>query len=264
MIRERIRLLEEIALASWPAAVVQPLDGWLLRFNDGVTRRANSVWPNGTGHGPPLPSKLAAVEAFYRERGLPPRYQISPASEPDDLDALLGERGYRRVAPTLVQTTLLEGMTAEADPGVVVCDGFDEDWFAAYCEAEHYSPHEVVGRGAILRRIVGAGFALLRVDGEPVAVGLGVRAGDWLGVFSMATRPPFRRRGAATAVLHALAHWGRGHGARQAYLQVMEDNRPALALYDRFGFRTLYCYHYRELPLGFTFRARGAPRERET
>src|SRR5262249_43268692 len=147
---------------SWPAAVVQPLDGWLLRFNDGVTRRANSAWPNGDGHGQPLPSKLAAVEAFYRERGRPARYQISPASHPDDLDAVLAGRGYLRVAPTLVQTAALEGMAAGPDAGVVVRDGFDEDWFATYCEAENCSPREVAGRGAILRRIVGGGFALLR------------------------------------------------------------------------------------------------------
>jgi N-acetylglutamate synthase len=248
MTRQRIRLIEEIALASWPAAVVQPFDGWLLRFNDGITRRANSVWPNGAGHGQPLPSKLAAVEAFYRQRGLPARYQISPASEPDDLDTVLAGRGYLRVAPTLVQTAPLERMATGPDAGVVVRDGFDEDWFATYCRAENCNPREGVGREAILRRIVGGGFALLRVDGEPAAVGLGVRAGAWLGVFSMATPPPFRRRGAATTVLQTLARWGRRHGASQAYLQVMEDNRPALALYAGLGFRTLYSYHYREQP----------------
>jgi N-acetylglutamate synthase len=250
MTREPIRRLEGVALASWPAAVVQPLDGWLLRFNDGVTRRANSALPNGSSSGLPLHEKLAAVEAFYRERGVPPRLQISPASQPEDLDAILAGCGYRRVAPTLVQTAPLEGMTTVEEGGAIVSEAFDEAWFATYCQAENFNPREVAGRRDILRRIVGGGFALLRFDSEPVAVGLGVRAGDWLGFFSMATRPEFRRRGAATAVLGSLAHWGRRHGARQAFLQVMEDNHAALSLYARLGFRTFYSYHYRELTPG--------------
>jgi ribosomal protein S18 acetylase RimI-like enzyme len=73
---------------------------------------------------------------------------------------------------------------------------------------------------------------------------------DWIGLFCMATRPEFRRRGAATAVLRALAGWGRHQGAARAYLQVMDDNLPARSLYARAGFETLYHYHYREAPVG--------------
>ena len=63
----------------------------------------------------------------------------------------------------------------------------------------------------------------------------------------MATQPAFRRQGAAGAILHALARWGQAHGATQIYLQVMQDNQPALALYAGAGFETLYRYHYRVL-----------------
>ena len=37
--------------------------------------------------------------------------------------------------------------------------------------------------------------------------------------------------------------WDRG--ARCAYLQVDAGNAPALAAYRKFGFETLYEYHYR-------------------
>ncbi len=41
-----VRHIEGLALRAWPAAEQQSLDGWRLRFNAGVTRRANSVsWP---------------------------------------------------------------------------------------------------------------------------------------------------------------------------------------------------------------------------
>jgi RimJ/RimL family protein N-acetyltransferase len=55
----------------------------------------------------------------------------------------------------------------------------------------------------------------------------------------------WRRQGAATAVLHALASWADKQHAHGLYLQVMRDNLAALALYERVGFTPLYDYHYR-------------------
>ena len=56
--------------------------------------------------------------------------------------------------------------------------------------------------------------------------------------------PNFRRQGYATAVLHALAAWAKAREADQIYLQVMEENTAAKALYTRAGFRTGYQYAY--------------------
>jgi GNAT superfamily N-acetyltransferase len=61
----------------------------------------------------------------------------------------------------------------------------------------------------------------------------------------MGTRPEARRRGAATAVLHALAAWAAANGCPRSYLQVEEDNPGARALYARAGFTDAYRYHYR-------------------
>jgi GNAT superfamily N-acetyltransferase len=101
-------------------------------------------------------------------------------------------------------------------------------------------------RGTLQRIQARTGYALLRREGVPVALGLGVLERDWLGIFSMATHPEFRRQGAATAILHALATWGQQCGAARAYLQVMEGNTAAVAAYARAGLDTLYQYHYRE------------------
>jgi GNAT superfamily N-acetyltransferase len=54
-----------------------------------------------------------------------------------------------------------------------------------------------------------------------------------------------RRRGAASSILAALAGWAQAGGAARAYLQVVEANEPAVRLYARAGFATLYGYHYR-------------------
>ena len=63
--------LEQLSRAAWPAAQVDDLDGWQLRFNDGVTRRANSVWPNIHRGEIPILKKITAVEQFYESKKLP-------------------------------------------------------------------------------------------------------------------------------------------------------------------------------------------------
>jgi ribosomal protein S18 acetylase RimI-like enzyme len=249
-----ILALDEAAAHAWPAAETLSLDGWQLRYSAGVTRRANSVWPQRAVTGGELAQNVVQVEQFYTERGLPARYQISPASQPADLDDQLAARGYAAVARTAVQTAELSAILRQTRPlrtqpdfAVEVMEEFDPSWFAAFRRAE---PGAATQDGVLIelfQRIQpNRAFALLRIDDEPAAVGMGVLAGAWLGIFCMATVAEFRRRGAASAVLRTLAIWAGLYDATDAYLQVMDENTAAQALYRRVGFQTLYQYHYRE------------------
>lgn len=249
----QIQQLETLAANAWPAVEVAELAGWRLRHAAGVTRRANSVWPNGAVSDLALAEKVAAVEAFYCARHQPARYQISPAMQPADLDQYLAAHGYAAVARTAVQVAALTTILTNTPPlrlhpefVIEVAEEFDEGWFAAYGDfAEEDGGFAT--RREIIRRIPGlTGFALLRIDGQPAAVGLGVVEAGWLGVFCMGTAPTFRRRGAARAVLRTLAIWAQMQGAEAAYLQVMDSNAAARPLYAGAGFQTLYHYHYRE------------------
>ena len=101
-------------------------------------------------------------------------------------------------------------------------------------------------RQSILRRIaLPCGYVTLHRDGAPIAVALGVVEAGWLGIFNLVTLPAYRRQGAARALLAALAAWAADQGAINAYLQVMERNAVARALYAAAGFTTAYGYHYR-------------------
>jgi GNAT superfamily N-acetyltransferase len=252
-----ILTLETLAANAWPAAENRPLGGWRLRATQGVTRRANSVWPNATEAGIGLAEKLLAVEDFYRQRGQPARYQICPAMQPLDLDERLAAQGYCSVARTAVQVTALQNILRQTAPlrsqpsfVVELSETFDEEWFAAYCAVEHNNDPANPVRRAILQRIAPTtGFVTLRIEDEIAAVGLGVLEAQWLGIFCMATQTPFRRRGAANAILRTLAIWAQMNGATHAYLQVMEENQAAQTVYTRVGFVTLYHYHYREKAL---------------
>lgn len=247
-----IRFIEELAANAWPAEIVQGVDGWRLRFNQNVTRRANSAWPNETGGCHSLEEKIALVEDFYIRWGCPPRYHICPAAQPANLDEILASRGYISDARTAVQTASLETILAhtQANPAytVIISNSVNDDWFDLYSQGEHISLATAAVRRGILQRIgPQTGFATVQIDGQPAAAGMGVVERGWLGLFSLITHPNFRRRGAATRLIHALAQWGQTHQANQVYLQVMADNAPALSLYAWLGFETLYHYHYREL-----------------
>ena len=248
-----IATLESISANAWPAAETTHLDGWRLRYTGGVTRRANSVWPNVHGGSKPLDAKLAAVEDFYAQHGAPAIYQICDAMQPADLDDILAARGYTAAAHSHVQTAPIATMLAALPPlrtyptfEVEISESFDEAWFALFAASEQVDAHGAAMRRTILKRIEPArAFTLLRAGGEPAAVGLGVVEEGWLGIFCMSTRPALRRQGAARAILRTLALWSQLYDAEQAYLQVMQHNTAALALYAALGFATAYDYHYR-------------------
>jgi len=246
----QIRLIEELAANAWPAAFVQTVNGWRLRYTHDVTRRANSVWPNVRTEPRDLSATFRLVEAFYAQYGLPARYQICPAAQPAELDAMLAARGYTHEARTAVQMASVASMVRQplsTTHDVQIVKRFDESWFAGYCQAEGHAGEAAAVRAGIVRRIAGrTGYAWIAVNAQPVAVGLGVVERGWLGLFCISTHAGFRRRGAAAAIVHGLAQWAQQqHGARHAYVQVMAENAAANQLYGRFGFRTLYHYHYR-------------------
>jgi hypothetical protein len=129
--------IERCVLNAWPGQEVHALDGWRLRAAGGITGRANSVWPNEHSNALSIADKMAAVEQFYSERGLAPRYQITPAAQPAELDEMLAQRGYQLVSPTYVQVAPLKDVFQSTPPlrlfptfKVEVTEQFDEDWFS--------------------------------------------------------------------------------------------------------------------------------------
>jgi ribosomal protein S18 acetylase RimI-like enzyme len=247
-----IRRLDELAVRALPARFVRVLDGWRLRHQPSTAiRRANSVWP--ADHGAmPIAEKVIAVEEFYRRRKLRPSYQISPASQPGNLDAELEKRGYGLEAPTLVQVADLShkgGRPAADLHFVAVLDVPTERWLAANSEVQNLGPGDADAWGEILHAIgTRAAYAMVERAGRPMAVGRAVLEDGWIGIFGMETHADQRRKGAATSVLQALWRWGQEQGARRAFLQVVEENMTARAVYARFGFETAYAYHYRKAP----------------
>ncbi len=247
---ERIRQIEEAAARAWPAEERVEREGWVRRASAGVTRRANSVLPVRWNPEASLSREVREVEAWYCARGLPVRFQMSPAAEPEALDAFLEARVYEITDRTQIQTVSLERLIRHsALPIKVELSSERSDlWEEVFAGAEELSPHAFRHRRRLLSRIPQpVAFAIASFREEPVAVGLCAVEGDWAGLFGLATLPEWRRRGAGTAIIRALAVWSAENGAHQMYLQVRDDNDTAQRFYHRLGFELAYYYHYREL-----------------
>ena len=76
-----IRSIEELSMNAWPAMQTLHYDGWVLRFADGYTKRANSVYPLYPSE-INVDEKIDFCESFYRRPGPADRFQIDRRQHP--------------------------------------------------------------------------------------------------------------------------------------------------------------------------------------
>lgn len=248
-----IRTLEPRARRAWPALEEARLEGWILRAAAGITRRSNSF--HAEHDVVDVPRALERARAWFAARDLPLRAYLTPASRPEGLEARLVAEGWERETGALVQVADLPlGPRAPAEsceaaaPLLHAAGRLEDEWLerlAAWRELDE--PSRLVHR-RILGRVPGPCAFVTVGDGTARAVGLAVRDGPWVGLFDLVTDPAVRRAGWGRRLVGALLAWGLDAGARRAYLQVQDDNGPALALYAGLGFRTAYAYSYRRSP----------------
>lgn len=238
-----IEALERIADRAWPAAERSSLGSWILNASTGWSGRLNASWPLGE---PPLPLAEAvdAVEAWYAERGLPPVFK--PAGPLPELEAELAARGYRARTPTLMMVADIPDVTRPER--VRVADTVGEAFERVFLGTQD-NAQDAAERMAAFHRIARPRvFASIEVEGASVAIGGSAVEDDWAGVFGMRTLAAWRRQGLAQDIVAALMAGAREAGATKSYLQVEAPNAPAIALYERFGFRTVFAYSYWDKP----------------
>lgn len=238
------RHIEEAALNAWPALHTLVYDGWLLRFANGYTKRANSVVPLYTGT-QPLDEKIAYCEHMYQQQKQPVIFRLPLFVEGvDELDAALAEKGYQYLDETIVQVSDL-GQAAYTQPDRAYNMLYPDHWLPMYHQMEQgrtdSETHE-----RILQAIMNPTCYIAIIEGQNVACGLGVYECGYVGLFDIVTDPAHRQQGYGMDVVQSLLAWGQEvYDADYAYLQVMADNAPALGLYSKFGFEECYRYWYR-------------------
>jgi predicted GNAT family acetyltransferase len=182
---------------------------------------------------------------------LPTLYRLTPWSHPAGLDAALGARGYEAFGETLVQAAVLERPPAlpDHDDSVTVQAPDASEFVDAVGDLRDSTPlQREAHRERMQNSPLGKRHAVVRAEGRVVCTAQVAVEDDLVGVFDVVTAPDARRRGYATLACASLLSWAWQHGAQFAYLQVTADNTAAIASYRRFGFATVYTYHYRGRP----------------
>ena len=170
---------------------------------------------------------------------------------PAGLDELLDERGYHRFDHSLVLSKDLKSDSDSFSPNPHLESREVEHWLDEYVRLSRSPMSRRDAHLAILERIPGnALFGVLIPDGSenPVAAGLAVTEGDYIGLFDIVTDPDHRNRGHGAALVNALLASAVATGAKTAYLQVVSENSAAIALYRKLGFSEAYHYWYRIPP----------------
>ncbi|MCR9144277.1 MAG: GNAT family N-acetyltransferase [bacterium] len=260
-----IRMLEEFSLNAWPALQQLHLNGWLLRFADGFSRRANSVqplYPAAAGSDPEteIETKIELCEGVYAARGLRPIFRITPVAQPGALDSVLASRGYRREGESIVLTRRLQtpddrglqpsGFDDEA-PGanVMLCESLlreGEEWLKGVTEIRERPAKSIaVFRNILSGVLTRSCYVLLQSEERAAACAMGVLQQNWVGILEVARGAEFRGRGYGRAALNLVEDWAAAYGTSGAYLACEATNRPALQMYHDAGYAEAYRYWYR-------------------
>lgn len=230
---------------AWPALETMVYDGWVLRFANGYTRRANSVNPIYASS-IDLDTKISCCEGIYTQKGLRTIFKLTRDVFPPDLDPVLENRGYAREAETSVQILMLDSLRSEIDGRVDISDRLDDAWLDAFfrmsgADAKYRDTlSSILTRGPIQRC-----FARIERSRTIVACGLGVREDTTVGLFEIIVDQRLRGMGLGRLITEGILAWAKKAGAETSYLQVMVENKTALALYEKLGFREEYRYWYR-------------------
>jgi ribosomal protein S18 acetylase RimI-like enzyme len=206
----------------------------------------------------PFDRRLGELITLMGGLGRRPHLVVAPSvARPVDLGSRLRDHGFRDVGGGRLM--VLDGPVAEPEPhataaldasveierhvrpgarGTRLADEAAELLCAAFDVDPLARPRLATD---LLRTFDAAAFHLylVRVEGLPVAVAKRTSFDGATHLSSIGTRPGWRGRGLGTLVTAAAARDATAEGCRWTYLTVFPDNRRAIAVYDRLGFRSV-------------------------
>jgi N-acetylglutamate synthase len=233
------------ALASSWEHLVGAMPGWARREGGVLAAATGVALPNCNGvwaeQIDPDEVLVASLLSQVAEAGLPYCLQLRPGTK----IALTKLPAARRMMPDAqVPLMVLEGPGA-LDAAQQV-DGLNIRELAPEAAQEHVAiaargfggPEELMAQLATpaLLGMPGVRCYVGEVDGEPVTTGIGLTLAPFVGIFSIATPPPYRGRGYAGAVTARATADGLAGGAQWAWLQSSPAGYP---VYSRLGFKTV-------------------------
>jgi len=234
--------IEHASYYSWPALEQIDNGGWILRFANGYTKRANSVnvLSAETDH---MTQRIIQCEEAYHSRNLPCIFRLLSFNDNADVIAILDQREYDRRDHSLVLIQdLRDKVFASSQPTFLTC----EEWLPIYCRlGEKELPNHATHMEMLKKINHKTLFAVLQKDHKDLSCALGVLCNEYFGLFDMVTHPDYRNQGHGAELITSMLTWAKQQGAVTAYLQVVSDNIPGVRLYNKLGYKPGYEYFYK-------------------
>ena len=254
---EEIKKLQEILMNCWPAHYYYFLNGWVMCFTEGVTSRANSVFPlNYTGDTYSLERDIKFVEKAYQACNLPTIFTIPDYFEPKNLDVKLIEHGYQQlgcITHTMIIT--VQGLRNEINNDEFSYIFHSErvnkiSTFLSKFSKRDLQSQNVLDRLANRIIIPQKRYIVAEYGNKVVGTLMGILdPHGFLYLAEVLVDPDFRQQKIATSMyFKTINEWGIPNGVKKIWLQVEIENMEAMNLYTKLGFEKAYSYYYLEKP----------------
>jgi N-acetylglutamate synthase len=239
---EIVRATEERLVNVWPAVETLFMDGWVVRFANGYSGRANSA--SAVVQGARMDDALLAeIERLYRAADLPPAVRVTPVCDPG-VEPLLLARGYRIRDEAHIMILDLAAHRGRTPAACVTLDSAPgAGWLAGVSAHQSPDKRNRDHLAAIVGRIrVPAAFATLATEGQSVGFAMCAIDRGWAEIGSVVLDQAMRGKGLGRLLMESLLAWAAGQGAHGAFLQVAAPNTVARSLYASQGFRAIGGY----------------------
>jgi ribosomal protein S18 acetylase RimI-like enzyme len=246
----QVRRLEAVSFRSFPATSTHYDGTWAIRLTGGhPAKRLNSVNPLDPSDHAYVDARLELAKRKFDSFGRPLVFRQSPLAPPE-LETLLDDRGWDRFDESIVMMLDLSeiDLSDETDFVPIRDTGY---WVDSFLELSFEPKTMKPGLFEVISSIQpNCGLFVKNKDNQRVAAVRCVHDNDLAGIFDLVTGADFKRQGYGRTLMGSALKWAKLSGARNAWLQVVADNTPAVELYQGFGFQELYRYSYRKPPAG--------------
>ena len=244
VVNSKLRFLEEIAANGHVALDSIQYDGWILRFSNGYTNRANSVsvlYPSLKA----LDEKIDYCERMYKKQGLPTVFKLTEADT--EINDKLLDMGYETVTPTdVMEISLDEPENFDEEDFEFVFSSEPTEWLPDYFELEEIDNEKdrETFRSMLSKVKIEPVYGSLVIEGKVAAcASIAIDRGYAL-LQNVVVSKEVRGKGLGKKICQAMIQKAKEQGAYHVFLQVVQSNEVAMNLYKRLGFKKLYTYWY--------------------
>jgi len=242
-----IQKIEELSMNALPALSTILVNGWILRFSNGYSKRANSVNPIYPCSIDIL-RNIEICDEMFKKNNLNTVFKLTEQEKAYEIDEILNKQGYVYEAKTniMIKSIPEYEITEQEKKNVVIYRELRDDWFEAFVSMNNTSPQHTSTLQRMLQSIMPETYyGCIIDDGKIVAVGLAVAEREYVGMYDICVDREKRKRGLGTKIMKNLMCEASQQGHIYSYLQVVDSNEGAKKLYEKLGYEKEYSYWYR-------------------